>query len=384
MVTSEKLLQPPIDLRLHVVLLLCLLAAAVSIISSFRLMWLHLRAGQRVTGTVTPAQRTSDVIKLLAAPPMFAITVLCAILFVESAPLWRFLMTLILVHVMKGVPHLFVSVAQGPVHLQMLIRKYAESIKKPVRLYGGAPLCCLMPFFQETVPKAMDLPRLNSGIWQFCILQPILAFIELFIASERAAGAHFLGLFADRAPLLMVIKVISNLVANSQCRGLATLVTAVVPGGGGLQFQGKQRYTQVFLWGMNLLPALLHASLAGLFGVPDTMQLKNGHTLHPHEVSGLLTFVVVCFATLFGAHTAWQAFPVDDKLYPELSAGLSENLSSTAARKGLHTVMFCPFCGSQDLAVGSQVLGGDVVRCWHCSMSGFPMELEAMKERTQP
>ena len=82
-----------------------------------------------------------------------ATKVLCAILFVESAPLWRFLMTLVLVHVMKGVPHLFVSVAGGPVHLQMLIRKYAEGSTKPVRVYGNAPLCCLAPlFFRESVP----------------------------------------------------------------------------------------------------------------------------------------------------------------------------------------------------------------------------------------
>ena len=171
--------------------------------------------------------------------------------------------------------------------------------------------------------------------------------------------------------------------AKLRCQGLATLVAAVTPGGGGLQFQGKQRYAQVFLWGMNLLPALLHASLAGLFGVPDTLQLRNGHTLHPHEVLCLLTFVVVCFATLFGAHAAWQAFPVDDQLYPELSEGLSECLSGNLSGRGLHTVRFCPFCGSQDLTIGSKALGGDVVRCSHCSMSGFPMELEAGKERSQ-
>eukprot|EP00931_Biecheleriopsis_adriatica_P038068 TRINITY_DN21831_c0_g1_i2.p1 TRINITY_DN21831_c0_g1~~TRINITY_DN21831_c0_g1_i2.p1 ORF type:complete len:176 (+),score=28.87 TRINITY_DN21831_c0_g1_i2:269-796(+) len=166
------------------------------------------------------------------------------------------------------------------------------------------------------MPELADIRKLRLGILQFVIVQPILAFIELFLSWEAMKQVHFEGVFEGRKPYMAVVKICSNLTAMSSCAGLALLCEMADPNdeveAGALI--GKRSYVQRFLWGLNLIPAVLHGFLEYFL---EDITLANGTILDPRAQANLSTAAVVCLGSAFVARGAAQAFKVDDPtLYP--------------------------------------------------------------------
>jgi len=372
-VASEKLFRLPLDLRFVAVLIICSLCTLGSTVSCFRLALRHLRAGQALTGTLAPHERSVNFAMFVLNVPLFAMLSLLSVVLVELAPVWHFLQTLALAVNFWRVPGLFLFLVGGRVRLQLKLRERLESGEaQPVRLYGQVPCCCARICLKPRIPCPSDLPMLRFSILQLCLVVPLVELFDLVVIQESIMRASFVHMFASRQLVLHLVLLTSQTSCMSSCRGLAQLVSECSSGRAQVAILAKvQQYCQSYLLGMNLLPTLLKGSFFALWG---SRNLGNGATLSQLELTNFCHSVLVCVATLFCARNAWKAFPVNGFNYPELyeeeSAGLADALLK------LRSLQHCPFCGSSRLDKDANTFDEPTASCRDCGARGIPLQLE--------
>lgn len=266
-----------------------------------------------MSGSIVPAQRTIPICHLILSVPLFVVFGALELLTPEAMLLWTFLLSLVTSNVMMKMPTIFVDAVGGSDKLIKDIRNYAGD---PLKLYGNPPLCCIAPCAPPKRPVERDIRTLRIGIYQFCFIQPILTFIELFLSLEQLHHVAFVADFAGRERWLRGTKVLSNLVAMSACTGLAKLCESADPNDNveDGHLVAKRIYVQGFLWGLNLIPALTHGLLQHF---SSHVTLSNGSQMAPADQARCTTAAVVCLASAYVTRAAFKAFPVDDRsLYP--------------------------------------------------------------------
>jgi len=319
-VTSEDLFTPPVPRAILGILVLCVTCVVISIVSSCRLAKRHFVKGQEISGSTIPTTRSVHVAKGILAIPLFSLFAVFGLLTPEAAPLWMFMLGMVTSHVMRKLPDIYVDAVGGTQKLVTDISAYAS---EPLKLYGNPPLCCILKCAPPKIPVPLDIRKLKMGIFQFCAIQPLLLFVELFLSIEMLHHVSYASGFAWRKPLMTVIKVLSNLVAMSSCSGYATLCEMAnrndqVEEGA---LAGKQSFVQSFIMGTNLFPALFHGLLSYFL---HDITLHNGKVMKPDDQTLWATSGMICIASVYLAKSAYKAFPQDDPtLYPE---GLNEPL----------------------------------------------------------
>lgn len=380
--TSEKLWRHPIDVRYLTLLSICFLCFLLSSCAGLQLVVRHLWAGQKVTGVLSPSAKAMESMQLVGAIPAFALIGLVSVVLVELSPIWHLLECVIVASNFSLMPLTIIQHAGGRVRLQLLIREsmvgHAESgslspsrVKEPLQLYGLPPCCCFRRWCPPKMPQPRDLPKLRLGIFQFCVLQPLFALIDVLSLEESLMGSTLRvwnGSIRESQYLIHVLRIISQLTCMSCCRGLAALVAAFNKRPEkAASLKRMVFYCQTYVMGIGLLPTLLSASILYMWG---PMLLSNGEHLSGVEASVFAHAFVVCVSTLIITKASRQAFPVDRDHYPEAFPADESQRSMLS----LKTVAYCPFCGSSDLQVeeGSEEA---VVACSACGASGVPESL---------
>jgi len=256
-----------------------------------------------------PIEQSINIVVAIMAIPIFGMVALFALLTPESSLLWQFLLSLVVSAVMLKLPRIYVVAIGGVEKLVTDVQNYCGG---PLKLYGNAPLCCIAPCAQPKVPELSDIRKLRLGVLQFCVLQPMISFIQLFLAFELLHDVGFADALSWRRPYLTALKVISNLIAMSSCAGFATLCEMVdtqdkVEAG---NLAAKRIYVQSFLLGLNLIPHLMHGLLAYFL---HDVTLHNGVRWQSEDQAVWTTAAVVCMASLLVTRAATKAFPMDDR-----------------------------------------------------------------------
>lgn len=313
LVTSENLLSSQVQWRIFGVLGVCGVCVLISTLSSCQLAHEHVCKGQEISGHVIPIKRALDVAWAILAIPFFGACALFSLLTPETVLLWRFLLSLVMAFVMLGMPIIYEDAVGGRDHLIDSIEKYSG---EPLELYSHAPCCCLSMILKPKIPEILDIRKLKLGVVQFCLVQPLLTFIELFLSIEALNHVRFFATYFDwRAPWLTLLKMCSTLVAMSCCAGFANICEST----GGHAEKGnlhdKRAYAQSFLWSLNLFPNLMQGCVS--YFLHDVV-LANGLKMTPQDQTLWATQAIVCMCTVYISRTASKAFPVDDPtLYPE-------------------------------------------------------------------
>uniref|UniRef100_A0A7R9ZWP8 Uncharacterized protein n=1 Tax=Pyrodinium bahamense TaxID=73915 RepID=A0A7R9ZWP8_9DINO len=318
-VLSERLFASPMDRRYLTVLCVCGLSALAACALGLRLAARHIRAGQRVTGTPAPSGRAAALARLVLGAPAFAALSFGSVILPEMAPVWHFLMVLVLSSTFAQMPDLLLSVVGGRVQLQLRLQERAAAGSlRDLSMYGHAPCCCLQPCFPPRPPRPADLIKLRFSILQLSLVQPVVGFYLLVVYQEALLGAGFVGMLEQQRVIFMIVKLISQLWCMSACKGLVELVSAFnqkAQAGQDLRAAKKLKYCQTFLLGMNIIPMLLQRPIAALWG---DRALASGAQLSPPELQEFAHSIAVCIGSLLCVGTAERAFPVDASHYPEL------------------------------------------------------------------
>lgn len=301
------------DMAIVGVLVVSLLCVLLSIAFSLKLTGAHLRKGQELSGNIIPLKRSVDIAQTIMAIPIFSLISCFMLLTPESASLWHFLLTVVISSVMAKLPLFYIdSVGFG-----VLIQHIQQYQGEPLRLYGNKPLCCIRPCSKVKKPELSDIRNLKIGVYQFGVIQPFIAFVEVFLAVESAANIHWVDILSGRKLWLTILKIGSNLVAMSSIAGLATLCESTHPNDkeACLRMSSKRSYAQSFLLGMNLIPALMHGVVAYFL---HNVTLSTGRKMSSQDQTLWSTAAMVCIASVFISRTAYKSFPVDeDALYAE-------------------------------------------------------------------
>eukprot|EP00441_Pelagodinium_beii_P043838 CAMPEP_0197640386 /NCGR_PEP_ID=MMETSP1338-20131121/14696_1 /TAXON_ID=43686 ORGANISM="Pelagodinium beii, Strain RCC1491" /NCGR_SAMPLE_ID=MMETSP1338 /ASSEMBLY_ACC=CAM_ASM_000754 /LENGTH=212 /DNA_ID=CAMNT_0043213231 /DNA_START=25 /DNA_END=660 /DNA_ORIENTATION=+ len=209
-VVSDKLLEPPLDSRYLLVLGICGSCMMISLCSGVRLFLRHLRAGRERTGLLTPDEKAHDAMMFALSIPLFAGFSFLAVVLVELAAMWTFLQTLILALNFARIPGSFTGHVNGQIRLHELLKARSASMS-PIQIFGLAPCCCMRPCAKARQPVAEDFYRLKVGIWQLCIMIPLLEFIDLIVGEEIVMGAAWIQALPARfVKLRQLVKVSSQ------------------------------------------------------------------------------------------------------------------------------------------------------------------------------
>jgi len=126
---------------------------------------------------------------------------------------------------------------------------------------------------------------------------------------------------------------------------------------------------------MNLIPMLLgHIPSSQIWG---HRTLANGEKLTLIELGEILRGTFVLIGALLTTKKALQAFPADEAHYPEVFSTGDDELVAM-----LPTVLYCPFCGSEDMHPEETPYAEERLQCNHCKASGIPMQMEVHSRRT--
>lgn len=370
-VTSEKIFDGDVtkmDWRVLGMLAIAIVCMVVAIVFSLKLIIRQMDAGTRITGTLSPDQRASDAISLIAGIPALAILAMSSVIFLELAPVWKLLEVLVLAGNFMKIPNLLLGACGGPVRLQLYMRQPSNT--EEVAIYAQAPCCCWKKCFPPKVPQPKDVPFLKYLIYQYCLVQPVLALIELFVAMETSLGGHFQSVINLKARGFTIPKTISQLTCISACHGLAMLVDSVNPNNkGSTVLMAKSAYCQSYIMCLNLIPNLLSGLIVSHWGSHKT---GNGVVLNQWEISALAESVCICIGTLIVTMKAYKAFPIDPYTYPEL---FQESGDFTESMLQLKETKFCPFCGGTAFNTEPGQQEEMTLRCQYCNSGGLPVEM---------
>lgn len=376
-VASEKLLTSPMELWVVVVFIVCGVCAGGSFLSALTLAIRHAKAGRKITGSVTPSSRSVLYIDMVASIPVFACFSLFALLTVELAPVWHFLLTLVLAATFRKVPTTFLNLVGGAVRMQLLLNeRIKDGMNGPVHLYGLPPCCCARLCIKPKPIQATEFPKLRLGVIQFCVLQPLLSLVDLVVQMEYLMGASFVTWISRQRALMVILKLLSNFACQSSCKGLALLIETLNPTSAkNLHLSSKLSYCRTFLFGLNLLPMLM-GLLVNSTVTLEAYSLRNGFKMSEIEIGNMVHSITTCLATLVCTKFAWKAFPVDKVHYPELSfSGGHPDIFQPLVDMTLKHVEYCPFCGSSDLATECDTVAVVTARCSDCNVGAIPAEL---------
>lgn len=172
----------------------------------------------------------------------------------------------------------------------------------------------------------IDFPRLKLGVWQLCLIIPLLSMFELVIAEEVIMGAHFVKHIEGAVRVTKILKVASQLYCMSSCKGLAELVSSLI---GHPEVKAalaqKRLYCQSYLFSLNLFPTVLDSLMIWKWG---SMTLSNNERLTKLEMGNFVTSVIVCTASICVNCVAWRAFPLEKHGYDMEKLGLNAPLLS--------------------------------------------------------
>lgn len=313
LLNSENLFSSPVPWRILAILGLCGFCVIISTLSSCQLAHQHFCKGQDISGNAIPIKRAVDIVAAIWAIPFFGICAVFSLLTPESVLLWRFLLSLVMASVMMAMPRIYEDAIGGTDRLIHSIEKYSG---EPLALYSSAPCCCMSMIFKPKAPELLDIRKLKLGVLQFCLVQPLLAFVELFLSVEALHHVSFFAVYFNwRAPWLTLVKVSSNLVAMSCCAGFANLCESMDGHVGKGNLLEKRSYVQSFLLSLNLFPALMQGCVSYFL---HDVALSNGARMKPQDQTLWATQAIVCVCTVYISRTASKAFPTDDAtLYPE-------------------------------------------------------------------
>lgn len=258
-----------------------------------------------------PLTRSVQIANAVMAVPLFAVLSVFSLLTPESVLLWQFVLALVMSQVMMKMPQIYIDAVGGREKLVNDIQTYGGA---PLKLYGNPPMCCVCKAPKQ--PELVDIWKLKFGILQFCAIQPILAFIELFLSIENTDHVAWAEDFGWRTSVFTWVKLLSNFQAMSSCTGLATLCEMAdlkdnVEEG---SLNEKRVFVQSFLWGLGLIPNLCHGLLTRFL---HGATLHNGVKMEGKDQTIWAVSAVTCIATLYIVKASKKAFPVDDQtLYP--------------------------------------------------------------------
>lgn len=233
----------------------------------------------------------------------------------------HFLQTLVLAHNFRLIPNTLISEVGDSMRLHL---RLSEETVEPVSLLNLRCFLCCHLSTPKVVPKSIHVRYLKYLVFQMCIVQPFLGFLEVVIDWEYGIGAHWVEAFSRRHLFTTICRFSSMIIGLGACRGIAGLVEVMNPNAKAAHLDKIVKYCQSYVLGMNLLPNLLsRIPAAAIWG---GNKLSNGDLLSQAERAQLLRSVFVLLGALLCTLKAFKAFPVDQGHYPEL---FTEAIEST-------------------------------------------------------
>lgn len=379
--TSDKLFLRPMDKVIIIGVALCSGCSLIAATLAGVLILRHYRAGIELTGYFfVPHSRSVTYIHFIRGLPLFAATSLACVLFLELSPIWHFLEVLVLVSVLRLMPDLYAQSVGGVLQLQLRLNSpnYVQEAGA-VHLHSQPPCICFRLFDAARRPTPADVAHLRTRVVILCNVLPLGTLIDLifsFYAAYKPSATHtqeWVDVVMKIAEVLAITWGISGL------KAMEKVVETINPRAGQELFlSAKLSYCRGYLFGLRLFPLLVGLIPARVFWQSPT--LANGTSMLPSEQSESVQSVVTSVASVLIALSAWQAFPVDDKHYPELFA--ATQTGDSKFKTILSSVCYCPLCGSEGLEPDPHAMEMDKAVCPACNVRGIPMKLEVRTTNT--
>lgn len=361
----------------------CVFLGAFATCSAALLMYSHLKAGARITGSFTKLHESSATfLGLLWPVPVFILMGLMGIIMPEMAPAWQFLQALMMTATFFKFPAMILKCGGGRLQLERSLAT-AERNREPAHIFSQRPFCFLGLCVPSKPVEMQDLKDLQMGVYIACCLLPVISFMEMVCTLETSLVASLTHPWMSHAApnlviLARVLEVFFIGLVMAAIRGMTALVEAANPKAAEqMNLQRKSTYCQFFLFGLRLLPIGYH--------LVECVWLQS--VLNDSRRAIAARSSIVCAAALYCVHLGWRAFTVDTQHYPELKAtGLTEdvNQKQRTLKPVLDVLQFCPFCGSGDLQLESDATSSAdtaMASCPQCGARQLPVNLIVHRDR---